>query len=125
MTTKHRPAPAAPAPWEQHDRLESGQGILITAQDGAIGVCRVLQRQGHDSDCTPDDLARDLQLCRGNANLLQAAPQLLSACQSVAAEANLMSAEEWEEGTLPEITQRTIWQVIAAIATATGEESPK
>ncbi len=71
-----------PGPWRAWDRIEHRGGILITNEQGNIGVCRVIDVQGSINDRTPDTEKLDADICRANACLIAAAPDLLAACKA-------------------------------------------
>ncbi len=66
-----------PGPWEAHDRIANGAGILVTDTSGSLGICRVICPQ-RSSDETPDAAKMDADICRANARLIAAAPEMLA-----------------------------------------------
>lgn len=71
-----------PGPWVKLDHREVDQGILITDEAGAVGVCRVV---GESQVPRKHSKA----ICAANANLIAAAPDLLAACEAMHRELRL------------------------------------
>ncbi len=88
-----------PGPWREWDRIEHRHGVLVTDDAGKIGIANVIDRQGGSDDPTPDAEFWYAQICRANARLIAAAPDLLAAltdCENLLAELATGGAENPE-----------------------------
>ena len=59
-----------PGPWKLHGRSTTNHTVLLTNDDGTVGIGRVFHEGGREESYA-------------NARLITAAPELLAACQAV------------------------------------------